>query len=95
MKRPSYASVRDFFGRRRTDFGIVFGSPAGQRVFSELCRHARMRESIMFGNERLTTHYTGRQDMIHFIENHLSLNADELIDVYNPADKALRIGDGQ
>lgn len=80
-----YRDVRDFMGRRKTDYQLIFGSPAGKRVLQDLARFARMRESIMYGNERLTTHYTGRQDVVQRIFDHLALNADELIDMYNPA----------
>ena len=70
---------------RRYDFRdiIKLDTDRGQRFMSELARYCRINQGVWDEDQRRTDVLIGRQEVYHFIMQHLKLSAEQHFELAN------------
>jgi len=70
--------VKRFLWGRQHNYKLVFNSPPGQAVLSDLARFCRANVSTFHANDRAHALAEGRREVWLRIANHLHMTPDEL-----------------
>jgi hypothetical protein len=72
-----------FLKDRSTAYRLAFGSPAGQLVLDDLAQFCHANKSVWNENQRLTDVAIGHHEVFLRILQHLNLNPEQLLTMYN------------
>lgn len=75
--------TRVFLRDRRTAYGLVFASPAGQVVLQDLVKFCRGAETCFHPDPRVHAQLEGRREVLLRIGQHMNLTTDQLFSLYN------------
>lgn len=72
-----------FLQERKTAYQLAFGGPAGTAVLEDLAPFCRANTPCWDPDPRVHALLEGRREVWLRIQNHLSLNAEELLAVFS------------
>ncbi len=73
----------DFLRRRKVNYQLTFGGPAGQEVLRDLMKFCRAQETTFDPDPRVHAALEGRREVYLRIVQHLGLTSDELFELYS------------
>lgn len=79
----AWGKAIDFIRRRKVDYGMTFGSPAGKRVLADIAKFCRATETTFSPDPRIHAALEGRREVYLRIERHLNLTSQQLYDIFN------------
>lgn len=68
----------DFLRRRKRDYQLAFGSPAGQQVLADLAKFCRANETCFHADPRIHAALEGRREVWLRITRQLNLSTEQL-----------------
>jgi len=68
----------DFLRRRKRDYQLTFGSPAGRNVLEDLAKFCRANETCFHEDPRINAALEGRREVWLRITRHLNLSTEQL-----------------
>jgi hypothetical protein len=83
MMNDAFYRVMQFLGLRKRAYQFTFKGPHGNAVLQDLMKFCRYRQVPFHADRRMTDIMIGRQEVLFRILNHLTLNEDQLNDLYN------------
>lgn len=72
----------DFIRRRKRNYQLTFGSPAGQAVLADLAEFCRAEATTFHADARVHAALEGRREVWLRIQQHLNLTGTQLAEIY-------------
>jgi hypothetical protein len=82
MNYERFGRALDFLRRRKRNYQLAFGSPAGQQVLIDLARLCRANETCFHEDPRLHAVAEGRREVWLYIQKHLNLPSEQLLAIF-------------
>lgn len=80
---PTIIDNIDALKTRQRAYRTIFGSPIGQDILKDLAKFCRANESCFHKDPRVHAALEGRREVFLRIVQHLNLNTEQLLDIYN------------
>ena len=80
-----FGKALDFLRGRAQSYRLTFGNPAGQRVLVDLAKFCRANTTTFHADPRVHAALDGRREVWLRIMNHVHLNPEQLLDIYDRA----------